>query len=313
MQQKIIENTAYGTPFKVIEDNIKINKDFQIPLIEDRAFKYICKIYPKVIIKYLAHLCRFDSKLIENAYFMDTNMPDLRFNDKKMTIDLLVNISLDEYINVEANTSKGKSIQIKNINYMFRFILSKQKMNKELKSIKLTQVNFDLYSEEFMGGINNIFLTKNMLNSKLLPEIPVVIHIGLDKVYDNPYNEDIDDWDMRFMKILTSRSISYTEELAGYYEDLKEVARLMKEYSEDTSNLIYYDKDAMEESIRITDLKLAKEEGLDEGEKKGERKGKLKRSIEIAKEMLNNKIDINLIIKCTKLPKEEILKLQDNK
>ena len=69
----------------------------------------------------------------------------------------------------------------------------------------------------------------------------------------------------------------------------------------------------MEESIRITDLKLAKEEGLDEGEKKGERKGKLKRSIEIAKEMLNNKIDINLIIKCTKLPKEEILKLQDNK
>ena len=81
-------------------------------------------------------------------------------------------------------------------------------------------------------------------------------------MYDNPYNEDIDDWDMRFMKILTSRSISYIEELAGDYEDLKDVARLMKEYSEDTSNLIYYDKDAMEESNRITDLKLAKEEGL---------------------------------------------------
>ena len=41
-------------------------------------------------------------------------------------------------------------------------------------------------------------------------------------MYDNPYNEDIDDWDMRFMKILTSRSISYIEELAGDYEDFSQ-------------------------------------------------------------------------------------------
>ena len=129
-------------------------------------------------------------------------------------------------------------------------------------------------------------------------------------MYDNPYNEDIDDWDMRFMKILTSRSISYIEELAGDYEDLKDVARLMKEYSEDTSNLIYYDKDAMEESNRITDLKLAKEEGLDEGEKKGERKGKLKHLIEIAKEMLKKGISIDDISEITYLPKEEILKFR---
>ena len=68
----------------------------------------------------------------------------------------------------------------------------------------------------------------------------------------------------------------------------------------------------MEESIRITDLKLAKEEGLDEGEKKGERKGKLKRLIEIAKEMLKKGISIDDISEITYLPKEEILKLQDN-
>ena len=324
MTQEIIEKTVYGTPFKVIEDNIKVDKDFQIPIIEDRAFKYICNVYPKVIIKFLASICSINEDLIESAYFMDTTMPDLRFNDKKMTVDLLVNISSDEYINIEANTSKGKSVQIKNINYMFRFILSKQKMSEALKSIKLTQVNFDLYSEKFMGGINNVFSSRNSLNNKILPEMPVVIHIGLDKIYENPYNENIDNWNMRFLKMLTSRSISYTEELAGDFEDLKEVSRLMKEYSEDTSNLIYYDKEAMEESMRITDLKFAKEEGFDDGvafgEKRGkkngiligEKKGKLKRSIEIAKEMLNNKIDINLIIKCTKLPKKEILKLQNN-
>ena len=227
-------------------------------------------------------------------------------------------------IYIEANTSKGKSVQIKNINYMFRFILSKQKMSEALKSIKLTQVNFDLYSEKFMGGINNVFSSRNSLNNKILPEMPVVIHIGLDKLYENPYNENIDNWNMRFLKTLTSRSISYTKKLAGDFEDLKEVSRLMKEYSEDTSNLIYYDKEAMEESIRITDLKFAKEEGLDEGfnlgekngiligEKRGEKNGKLKRSIEIAKNLLEKGISIDIISESTNIPKKEILKLQNN-
>ena len=195
---------------------------------------------------------------------------------------------------------------------MFRFILSKQKTEKELKSVKLSQVNFDLYSEKFMGGIVNIYTLRNNLNNNILPEMPVVVHIGLDKVYDNPYNENISNWNMRFMKILTSRSIKYTEELAGKYKDLKEVARLMREYSEDTSNLIYYDKEAMDESIRKTDLKFAKEEGFDDGYDNGVIDGIHVNSMEIAKEMLNNKIDINTIIKCTKLSKEEILKLQKN-
>lgn len=253
-------------------------------------------------------LCNIDENLIESAYFVDTSMPDLRFNDKKMTVDLLVSISPEEYINIEANTSKGKSILIKNTNYMFRFILSKQKTGKELKSVKLSQVNFDLYSEKFMGGIVNIYTSRNNLNNNILPEMPIVVHIGLDKVYDNPYNENISNWNMRFMKILTSRSIKYTEELASESQDLKEVARLMKEYSEDTSNLIYYDKEAMDESIRKTDLKFAKEEGFDDGYDNGV----IDNSMEIAKKLLEKGIPIDIISETTNLNKKEILKLQNN-
>ena len=175
-----------------------------------------------------------------------------------------------------------------------------------------------------MGGINNVFSSRNSLNNNILPEMPVVIHIGLDKIYENPYNENIDNWNMRFLKMLTSRSISYTEELAGDFEDLKEVSRLMKEYSEDTSNLIYYDKEAMDERIRISDLKFAKEEGFDDGvafgEKRGkqngiligEKNGKLKQSINMAKKMLKDGLDIESISKYSELSKKEILKLQNN-
>ena len=106
------------------------------------------------------------------------------------------------------------------------------------------------------------------------------------------------------------------EELAGDYEDLKEVAKIMKEYSEDTSNLIYYNKKAMEESMRKTDLKFAKEEGISEGYNEGHaegfNEGKIKKSLEIAKKLLENDMSIEDISKITELSKEEILKLQDN-
>ena len=77
--------TIYGSSFKTIEDNIiKWIRIFGIPLIEDRAFRYICHVCSKVIIKFLDGVCNIDENLIESAYFVDILMPDLRFNDKKI-------------------------------------------------------------------------------------------------------------------------------------------------------------------------------------------------------------------------------------
>ena len=73
---------------KLLRIILKWIKIFGIPLIEDRAFRYICHVYPKVIIKFLACVCNIDENLIASAYFVDASMPDLRFNDKK--IDALI-------------------------------------------------------------------------------------------------------------------------------------------------------------------------------------------------------------------------------
>lgn len=51
-------------------------------------------------------------------------------------------------------------------------------------------------------------------------------------------------------------------------------------------------------------------EGIKEGIKEGISKGISKAKLEIAKEMLKEKIDINKICKCTKLSKDEIEKIQ---
>ena len=67
-----------------------------------------------------------------------------------------------------------------------------------------------------------------------------------------------------------------------------------------------YDKELHEEKLRITEL----EEARDEGEKKGITIGKKKGIIETAKKFLKEKVDIDIITKCTGLTKEEIEKLK---
>ena len=80
----------------------------------------------------------------------------------------------------KANTSLSEGIRLKNTNYLFRLIMSKQITGKKLIDVKMLQINFDLYSE-------------------------------------------------------------------------------------DTSNLMYYDKETMNESVRLTDLAFAKEKGKEKG------------------------------------------------
>ena len=87
----------YGSSFKTIEDNIKVDKDFW-DSFNRRAFRYICYVYPKVIIKFLACVCNIDENLIESAYFVDTSIPDLRFNDKK--IDALIYLLISRQKNI---------------------------------------------------------------------------------------------------------------------------------------------------------------------------------------------------------------------
>ena len=330
------DKTVYATRINEVKNGLIIkppseiinNKNFQIPFIEDRAFKHLCKLDSNIIVNLLTITSKYANITLEQLDFTDTTLPNLKFNDKKMTTDTLFKFPNNTYVNIEVNTSLNKSTLIKNIQYIYRLILSQERIGEELNSVNVIQVNIDLYSRKFMGGIINVYNLKNNLNGGIHPEAFTIIHIGLDKLFENPYNEDIDDWTRRFLNMLVSIDVKYTEELAGDYEDLKEVAKIMKEYSEDTSNLIYYNKKAMEESMRKTDLKFAKEEGISEGYTEGHaegfneghtkgitegiNQGEIKKSLEIVKEMLKNNIKVDTIVKCTKLSKEEILKLQNN-
>ena len=67
-----------------------------------------------------------------------------------------------------------------------------------------------------------------------------------------------------------------------------------------------YDKELHLEKLRLSELEEAREKGIEQGIEKGIEQEK----IEIAKELLNNNVSLDIIMKSTGLSKEEIEKLK---
>ena len=98
--------------------------------------------------------------------------------------------------------------------------------------------------------------------------------------------------------------------------DITKGDRIMEEYvkesikaSMDEEVIGLYDKELHLEKLRLSELKEAREKGIEQGIEKGIEKGIEQEKIEIAKSMLSKNIDVSVISECTGLAKEEIEEL----
>ena len=107
-------------------------------------------------------------------------------------------------------------------------------------------------------------------------------------------DKKVDDWTIRALKLLTSRSIKYSYELARDYEDLKEIVKIMEKYSQTIENLIYYDPEKEKEKLEKAMIRESEKEGI------------LQEKISIAKKLLSKGTSISEVSKITGLPKEKI-------
>ena len=76
-----------------------------------------------------------------------------------------------------------------------------------------------------------------------------------------------------------------------------------------------YDKELHLEKLRLSELEEAREQGIEkgieQGIEKGIEKGIEQEKIEIARELLNNNVSLDIIMKSTGLSKEEIERLKN--
>ena len=282
----------------VVSDNI-------IPLIYDREFKSFANIYSKELVDFIIDLCELNIEC-NNYNLINNEITTFYEDDKLMVTDLIYQLNDKIFLNIELNTSKSKYLMYKNLLYIYKIILSEQNKGKKYKDIIVIQVNFDLYSFKDMDKVKNVIKVINKDNLKEYLNTFTIFHFELDKAWKNEYN--VSEKGIRFLRMLSSRSKILNKYLAGDNLFLKKVAKFMEDYSNNSDNLLYYDKKELDDYIRESELNDSYNDGIAEGISKG----KQENSIEIARKMLNKDRPIEEISEITGLTKEEILKLKDN-
>ena len=298
MTNQILEKTVYGEDKEILSNGKKVDEDFQIPIVYDRALKYVAKSNEKFIIKLAFKLLNFNEIDIDNSIIKDSELKTISYDSKKMMTDLIIMVNSLCYINVELNNYNTNVILVRNRNYNYGIMLSMIKSGEDYEEIISNQINLNVHSFKNITDLINKYEYVNVKNMKKLGYTGAIVHVNLDKVYEISYNKDVDDWTIRALKLLTSRSIKYSYELAGDYEDLKEIVKIMEKYSQTIENLIYYDPEKEKEKLEKAMIREAEKEGISQGENQ--------KAISIAKKLISKGTSISDVSEITGLTKDEI-------
>lgn len=289
-------------------------EDFQIPITSDTAFKNVMKHERQYINKIMTELIGLPLSSITSAVFVDNITPVPIKNNKVMVVDLLLEVNENNFINIEANSYSGDTL-IKNASYVYRLILDKQIKGEKYTIINVNQLNFDAYHFKFNKKIINVFTTCEENTNEYLPNMPRFIHIALDNLEKNTYNEAISDWLFRALKLMKSTSIKLSKEIAGDDEILRSVAKYMEDFSKDGYSLIYYDEEEENRKLQNFALDNATKNGVELGKlagiEIGIKSGAKEKTIEIAKKLIKQEVPLETIAISTELPLEKVKELFD--
>ena len=276
----------------VISNNI-------IPLIYGREFKSFASIYSKELVDFIISLCELNIEC-NNYSLINNEITTFYEDDKLMVTDLVYKLNDNTFLNIELNTSKSKYLMYKNLLYIYKIILNEQNKGKKYKDVTVIQVNFDLYSFKNMDKVKNVIKVMNKDNLKEYLNTFTIYHFELDKAWNNEYN--VSEEGIRFLRMLSSRSKILNKYLAGDNLFLKKVAKFMEDYSNNSDNLLYYDKKELDDYIKESEIEESYNDGLSQGLSQGENK----KAISIAKKLLAKGTSVSEVSEITGISKEKI-------
>ena len=93
--------------------------------------------------------------------------------------------------------------------------------------------------------------------------------------------------------------------------EIKDAIEQLEKMSADEKEREIYEQREKSRLIYNTEMNAARRKGLEEGERRGKEIGRKEQSIEIAKNLLDKNIDIEVIIETTGITKEELESLRN--
>ena len=295
--------------------NIKLNKEYfekldrqleLIPLSYDKAFKSTFKSNLNILKNILNVSLPIIISDEDKISILDSEMPIINKKEHAQIVDIFVVINNTIYIDIEMNRSKFENVFERNTEYknrMSNIIFEKGESLKELKTKRLYQLNLNASPNEKI--LEDTIVMYGLTTKKIYSSNESTIVKSLER-YRELYYNGVKDEEVLWFTMLTARSFSELYELASQILDEKELKRLMEasiNMSKDGFVLHAWQKEKMDALVKYNEIKEATDKGKAEGIKEN--------TIEIAKNLLKENVDVETISKATGLTAENIQKLSE--
>ena len=277
----------------------ELKKGERIPIVSDVMFHAMLNNESRK--KYVAYLLSLVldkdfEEINENIRFIKNNIDKNNVHESNKTVDLVCQIE-DRIYNIEMNNNGTHTSIERNIDYANQLYSSKMTTGHHYDYQYVLQININNFS--FVGvdkAIDDYMLRDedgNILTDKIR-----IITIYLPKIKEKYYNKDR-------LTELEKLLLVFNEKDSKDLDEIIEGDKIMQEYrkdsleaSEDEKIIGLYDKELHLEMLHNSELKEAREKGLEQGEQKAK--------IETAKNLLKNGASLSLVLSSTGLTKKDL-------
>ena len=235
--------------------------------------------------------------------FVNTEGTKKTIADKVCVTDILIDYK-DNRIGMEANRKGDKELRNRNLSHFYEGASKTINISYRIgKALFYEQINFDAFDNG--DDLVSVYRRMNVKTGKIDPDEQNIIkyRINLALVYKKyyTYSEKL----TRFEKALAILLFDKVEDLRRIAEGdemLMRAEKKIEELSENPDLIKYIDDEKAMEFGHKQDI----EEAYEDGRTLGIESGKEMKKIEIAKKMLKDKLDIDVISKYTGLSKKQI-------
>lgn len=289
-----------------LKKSTELKEDDIIPIVSDVMFKTMLgnESKKKYVCYFLSLILEKDYKEIyDNITFVKNDIDNDNYHKPNKTVDLIVKIDGVIY-NIEMNNNYQKTYIERNIEYITELYKSSRKIGEGYKYEYTYQININNFTFKDREKTSEVFMIRNEEGEVLTDKIKIM-HLYLPKILNKYYNKEKLSELEKLMLVFNLTNKNELNDIIGENKIMEEYKKEALDASHSEEVIGLYDKELEDEFLK----RATYQEGIEKGIEQGIEQGENKKSIEIAKALLQNNVDINIIINSTGLSKEKIERL----
>ncbi|MCI9084768.1 MAG: Rpn family recombination-promoting nuclease/putative transposase, partial [Bacilli bacterium] len=274
---------TYDFSFKrVFNNNLELLKDFLISVLN---LEYI--LDPKE--------CKIE--------LLPNELPKENKNEYKKTLDINVVLNEEVHVDIEVNRESFNDIKLRNLMFAdkgYSMLLETGDNYHLLNDKILYQLNLNAREKQILIG-DDIVVPYGLKSKMVYNENKKIVIKYLAYYRHLYYNKGTKKKSDIWLAALTAETFSELEEMLSHILTPKDKDRFIREViemSKEEFSLHEWEKEKLDALVESEKRKNAVNEGIEQGSKQKE--------LDIAKNMLLKKFDVQTIVEVTNLSKEEI-------